>query len=91
MFDRQSLLFFSMDGGLEVEVLQRHVGPPLLVDYMWSKHFSICQNINRDENSKRDVKADTNRIHYIQLYSKCAKIGLYERRTLNQFPACPEQ
>jgi hypothetical protein len=40
---------------------------------------------------KRDVKSETNRIHYIQLYSKCAKIGLYERRTLNQFPACPEQ
>ena len=89
MFDRQSFLFFAMDVGLEVEVLQRHVGPPLLVDYMWSKHFSICQN--RDENMKRDVKAVTNRIHYIQLYSKCAKIGLYESRTLNQFPACPEQ
>ena len=41
MFDRQSLLFFAMDERLEVEVLQRHVGPPLLVDYMWSKHFSI--------------------------------------------------
>jgi hypothetical protein len=57
MFDRQSLLFFAMDEGLEVEELQRHVGPPLLVDYMWSKHFSICKNINRDQNSKRDVKS----------------------------------
>jgi hypothetical protein len=76
-----------MNEGLKVKELQRHVGPPLLVDYMWSKHFSVAKN----EISKRDVKADTNRIHYIQLYSKCAKIGLYERRTLNQFPACPEQ
>ena len=41
MFDRQSLFFFAMDEVLEVKVLQRHVGPPLLVDYMWSKHFSI--------------------------------------------------
>lgn len=48
MFDRQSLLFFAMDEGLEVEVLQQHVGPPLPVDYMWSKHFSICQNIDRN-------------------------------------------
>jgi hypothetical protein len=70
VLDLQSLLFFAMDRGLEVEVLQRRVGPPLLVDYMWSTHFSICQNIDRDEYSKRDVKADTNRIHYIQLYSK---------------------
>ena len=40
---------------------------------------------------KRDVKGETNRIHYIQLYSKRTKIGLYERRSLNQFPACPEE
>ena len=73
--DPQSPFFFATDEELEVEVLQRRVGPPLLEDYMWSKHFSICQNIDRNENSKRDVKTDTNRIHYIQLYSKCAKIG----------------
>ena len=72
--DPQSLFFFATDVELEVEVQQRRVGPPLLEDYMWSKHFSICQNIDRDENLKRDVKTDTNRIHYIQLYSKCAKI-----------------
>lgn len=41
MYDRQSLVFFAMDEGLEVEVLQRHVGPLLLVDYMWSKLVSI--------------------------------------------------
>lgn len=49
IFDRLSLLFFAMDEGLEVEELQRHVGPPLLVDYMWSKRFSVAKeekNIN---------------------------------------------
>ena len=34
MSDRESLLFFAMDEGLEAEVLLRRVGPPPLVDYM---------------------------------------------------------
>ena len=46
IFDHQSTFFFAMDEELEVEVLQRHVDPPQLVDYMWSKHFSICQNLD---------------------------------------------
>ena len=45
MIDRQASLFFAMNEGEEAEVLQPRVGLPLIVDYMWNKHFSMCQNM----------------------------------------------
>ena len=84
---------FAMDEELKVEVLQQHVDPPLLIDYMLNTHFSICQK-NRYKirgMESRSGKADTNRVHHVQLHSKCTKIGLYKRRRLDQFLPCPEQ